>query len=124
MARVTRTEGAQAVDVAIIELTNGETATVNLDDDTRRAQVPWDDGGVTWTCQAKNNGDPVSMRVWQSLAPSGDDFGYWVEDDQSPFSEPAQGAEQYRIQRLRFTNNSNDDAVVIVSSAAKFEVET
>ena len=122
MASVTRHTSHQAISIAEIDLDLNEVAVVDLDH-LRNAKVRWDDGGVSWTINAQNDGDNISVKVEHSLMPEGDDAKYWVEDFESPFTKATQGNEHFRVQRIRFTATSGD-ITVVVASASKFQVST
>lgn len=118
MATVTPMQGHQSLQIAVIALDNGETATVALQA-ARQAKVDWFDGGVSWTITPQDDAaDDFEVVVEHSLAPEGN---YWVPDQNSPFDEKSGGAERNRIERVRFTNTGNG-VNIVVASASKFEV--
>jgi len=83
------------------------------------ASITWNNGGVSWTIQGEDASQTIGMKVEHSLMPIGDDYAYWTEDDNSPFTERAGGNESNRIQRIRFTADSGagNQVVVIASNA-------
>ncbi|WP_419917439.1 hypothetical protein [Candidatus Poriferisocius sp.] len=119
MATVNQLSGSQGLDIRVIRLDDNETATIRFAA-KRMASVPWGDGGVSWTITPANVAENVySVDVEHSLAKDG---GYWVPDLISPVTQPSDGAEEYRQERLRFRNTGHS-VDVVVSSAAKFTVD-
>ena len=79
-------------------------------------------GGVSWTIIPKTDGDDFETAVDHSLVPQGDN---WVPDAESPFEEPTKGAEDHRIERIRFSNLVGSNPVIVtVSSPSAFNVVT
>ena len=115
---VTDGKGAQSRDVKVISLEDGGSAIVVFQA-KRSANVDWQDGGVSWTIAPQAPDTDFSVKVEHSLVADGD---HWVEDNESPFDEPSQGAEEYRIERIRFTN-TGAAVTVVVASPSVFSVE-
>ena len=100
------------------DLLANEVLTIVLESE-RNAKVNWDDGGVSWTIQSRN---AYKTKVEHSLANEGDDAELWTEDDNSPFSNSkgSEGNEGNRIERIRFTAETNG-CTVVVASGSKFK---
>lgn len=122
MATVNKISSAQSISVYEIILdSEREQAVIDLTA-ARNAAVDWLNGGLSWTIN-EPNGD-FEVEVEHSLMPSGyDGSQYWTPDAESPFTEPAEGNEHNRIQRIRFTNVSGQP-VIVVASNANITVET
>ena len=121
MATRTTRQGHQSLSIEELHIPAGESVTVAFAE-ARHARVDWHDGGVTWTINPERAGESFSCAVEHSLSPSGDEAYLWVPDEESPFSEPSDGVEEYRMERVRFTAESGD-VVVVVATASKVRVE-
>ena len=111
-----RTSGHQGRDIVIASVAQNETLLVTFGA-LRSGAVQWGNGGVSWTVDPAAEGDEVEYTVEHSLAPEGD---YWSPDAESPFDEPTQGIEEYRIERIRFRNIGANAIRVALLSSAKF----
>ena len=120
MATVTRDQGHQGLDIAIIGLDAGENAVVAFNHPIN-GRVKWDMGGVSWTVAPRISSDTIEVTVEHSLTPDGD---YWAPDPDSPFSKAVEGKEFSRIERIRYANAGSAAVDVVVSSPAAFSVET
>ena len=120
MATIRRAQSNQALDIAVIDMTQSESVTVSFESNTG-SKVVWDDGGISWTINPTTAGNSVSVAVEHSLLGEGDDAKYWTPDSESPFSGGSEGNEHFRVQRVRFTATTGQ-ATVVVASGAKFRV--
>lgn len=116
------TQGYQSQSIRRFQLADGETALVEFAA-ARDAKVNWDNGGVTWTIREEDeSADTFSVVVEHSILPIGyDAHGDWVPDEQGPFTEPSQGEESFRIERIRYTN-TGDTVIVVVAAPSKITV--
>lgn len=108
MADISQRRTAQGLDCRVIALASGESVTIHF-----KEIVAWGSGGISWTIDGAEDAD-YEVKVEHSLTPEGDN---WVEDSESPFDEPSQGVEEFRIERIRFTNTGANVEIVVMSPA-------
>ena len=114
-------QSSQALRVQAVEIPGGDQAVFAMSS-PRAGVVSWYNGGVAWTIKELVDGESVEVVVEHSLLPTGDAHAVWVEDPDSPFTDPAQGHETTRVARIRFRNIGTDTVLVVLASNAQFTV--
>ena len=115
MAETSQFLSPQGLDGRRIVLETGESAIATFTE-----RMSWGAGGVTWTINGEASDSGFSVAVDHSLHVDGDD---WIPDRESPFNEPSNGVEEYRISRMRFAN-TGANAVIVILASGRMTVET
>ena len=100
-----------------LTLAQNQSYTVLFD----KEPVSFDSGGFSWQLfPSSSDATDIEVAVEHSLSLEGD---YWTPAPFSPYDEPREGSESFRINRVRFTNTGPHEASVLLLSSSICSIE-